>query len=395
MKPGVLLHGDYIDENGSLVKNGYLFIKNGKVEYVGGVNPLTEDEEAETYEMPPGSFMIPGMIDIHIHGASGADVMDGAEDALSIMAKALPAEGTTSFLATTMTENPLHIEEALAQTASFIENQKPGSAEIVGIHLEGPFISPKRAGAQPKGFIESPNIEMFKQWQERAKSHIRLVTLAPEMEGGFDLAYYLSSNGIIASIGHSDSNFEEVKEGIKSGISHVTHLFNGMRGMHHRDPGVAGAALIQKELNVEMIVDGVHASPEMINLAYHSTGPDRTVLITDSMRAKGLGEGTYTLGGQQVTVKNGRAYLEDGTLAGSILSMNDAVKNMMKFTNCSIADIVKMTSVNAAKELNIYDKKGSLSKGKDADITVLTEDYNVCMTFCRGELAYLRKEEKV
>jgi N-acetylglucosamine-6-phosphate deacetylase len=395
MKPGVLLHGDYIDDNESLVKNGYLFIKNRKIEYVGGVNPLTEDEEAETYEMPSGSIMIPGMIDIHIHGASGADVMDGTEDALSVMAKALPAEGTTSFLATTMTENPLHIEEALAQTASFIEKQKPGSAEIVGIHLEGPFISPKRAGAQPKGFIKSPNIDLFKQWHERANSHIRLVTLAPEMEGGLDLASYLSSNGIIASIGHSDSTFEEVKEGIESGISHVTHLFNGMRGMHHRDPGVAGAALIQKELNVEMIVDGVHASPEMIHLAYHSTGPERTVLITDSMRAKGLGDGTYTLGGQQVTVKNGRAYLEDGTLAGSILSMNDAVKNMMKFTNCSIADIVKMTSVNAAKELNIYDKKGSLSKGKDADITVITEDYNVYMTFCRGELAYRRKEEKV
>jgi N-acetylglucosamine-6-phosphate deacetylase len=395
MKPKVLLHGDYIDENGTIVHQGYLLIENGKLEYVGGVNPLKEDEKAEISEMPSGSIMIPGMIDIHIHGASGADMMDGTEEALSIMAKALPAEGTTSFLATTMTENPIHIEEALTQTAFFIEKQQPGSAEIVGIHLEGPFISPKRAGAQPKEFIEPPNIEQFKQWNERAKNHIRLVTLAPEMDGGLELASYLSTNGIIASIGHSDSTFEEVKEGIQYGISHVTHLFNGMRGMHHRDPGVAGAALIQSELNVEMIVDGVHASPEMTKLAYHSTESDRTILITDSMRAKGLGEGTYTLGGQQVTVKNGRAYLEDGTLAGSILSMNDAVKNMMKFTNCSIADIVKMTSVNAAKELKIYDKKGSLSKGKDADITVLTEDYDVFMTFCRGELAYRRKEEKV
>ncbi|RZT21930.1 N-acetylglucosamine-6-phosphate deacetylase [Fictibacillus sp. BK138] len=395
MKPKVLLHGDYIDENGTIVHQGYLLIENGKLEYVGGVNPLKEDEKAEISEMPSGSIMIPGMIDIHIHGASGADMMDGTEEALSIMAKALPAEGTTSFLATTMTENPIHIEEALTQTAFFIEKQQPGSAEIVGIHLEGPFISPKRAGAQPKEFIEPPNIEQFKQWNERAKNHIRLVTLAPEMDGGLELASYLSTNGIIASIGHSDSTFEEVKEGIQYGISHVTHLFNGMRGMHHRDPGVAGAALIQSELNVEMIVDGVHASPEMTKLAYHSTESDRTILITDSMRAKGLGEGTYTLGGQQVTVKNGRANLEDGTLAGSILSMNDAVKNMMKFTNCSIADIVKMTSVNAAKELKIYDKKGSLSKGKDADITVLTEDYDVFMTFCIGELAYRRKEEKV
>jgi N-acetylglucosamine-6-phosphate deacetylase len=395
MKPKVLLHGDYIDENGSLVHQGYLLIENGKIEYVGRVDPLINDEEAEFHKMPSGSIMFPGMIDIHIHGASGADVMDGTEDALSIMTKALPAEGTTSFMATTITENPLHIEEALEQTASFLEKQKPGSAEIIGIHLEGPFISPKRAGAQPKGFIELPNVELFKHWQKKAQNQIRLVTLAPEMEGGLDLASYLSSNHIIASIGHSDSTFDEVKEGIKSGISHVTHLFNGMRGMHHRDPGVAGAALIQKDLNVEMIVDGVHASPEMINLAYHSTGPERTILITDSMRAKGLGDGIYTLGGQQVTVKNGRAYLEDGTLAGSILSMNDAIKNMREYTDCSYADIVKMTSVNAAKELNIFDKKGSLSTGKDADITVLMEDYNVFMTFCRGVLAYQRKEEKV
>jgi N-acetylglucosamine-6-phosphate deacetylase len=395
MKPRVLLHGDYVDENGSIVKNGYIFIENRKIEYVGRINPLTDKDDAETFGMPAGSIIIPGMIDLHIHGASGADVMDGTEEALSKMTKALPAEGTTSFLATTMTENTHHIEEALIQTASFIEQQEPGSAEIIGIHLEGPFISPKRAGAQPNGFIEPPNVELFKHWQAKAQNHIKLVTLAPEMEGGLGLAGYLSSNNIIASIGHSDSTFDEVKEGIKSGISHVTHLFNGMRGMHHRDPGVAGAALILKELNVEMIVDGVHASPEMINLAYHSTGPDRTILITDSMRAKGLGDGNYTLGGQHVTVKNEKAYLEDGTLAGSILSMNNAVKNMLKFTNCTISDIVKMTSVNAAKELNMYHKKGSLSKGKDADVTVLTKDFNVFMTFCRGELAYQRKEEKV
>jgi N-acetylglucosamine-6-phosphate deacetylase len=394
MKPK-LLHGDYIDENSLLVKDGYLLIQDEKIIYAGRVNPLSNGEEMETYGMPCRSIMIPGMIDLHIHGAAGADVMDGTEDALLKMSNTLPKEGTTSFLATTMTENIHHIERALTQSAEFIEKQKSGTAEIIGIHLEGPFISPKRAGAQPKEYIKMPDLDLFKHWQKLAKNKIRLVTLAPEMEGGHELASYFTRNSIIASIGHSDSTFQEVKEGMEAGISHVTHLFNGMRGMHHRDPGVAGAALIQEELNVEMIVDGVHASPEMINLAYQSTGPDRTILITDSMRAKGLGVGTYTLGGQKVIVENEKAYLEDGTLAGSILSMNEAVKNMLKFTNCSIADIVKMTSVNAAKELNIFDRKGSLSKGKDADITVLTDDFNVYMTFCRGKMAYQRKEEKV
>ncbi|MBY6035072.1 N-acetylglucosamine-6-phosphate deacetylase [Fictibacillus nanhaiensis] len=392
MKPGVLLHGDFIDENGFLLENGYLLIRNEKIAYAGLENPLTNGEEIETYGMPRGSIMIPGMIDVHIHGSVGADVMDENIEALFKIARAIPGEGTTSFLATTMTQSKEQIESALSQAASFIDKQKPGSAEMLGIHLEGPFISPKRAGAQPREFIQTPNVELFKMWQEKAKHHIKLVTLAPEMVDGHELVRYLAENNVIASIGHSDCTFKEVKEGIEAGISHVTHLFNGMRGMHHRDPGVAGAALIQNELMVEMIVDGVHACPEMIQLAYHSTGPDRTVLITDSMRAKGLGDGTYALGGQQVTVKQYKAELEDGTLAGSILTMSDSVKNMMNYTNCSITDIVKMTSINAAKELNIFDRKGSLSKGKDADITVFTRDFDVFMTFCRGTLAYHRKE---
>ncbi|WNB93035.1 N-acetylglucosamine-6-phosphate deacetylase [Bacillus sp. NEB1478] len=392
MSQDILLNGAFINEHGSFVENGYLFIKEGKIEYIGEVNPLGNEEETKTYKIAEGAVMLPGMIDIHIHGAVGADVMDGTEEVLGKMAQALPAEGTTSFLATTMTENIDHIKKALTQTASFIKKQKPGAAEIIGIHLEGPFISEKRAGAQPKEFIQQPDVDLFIELQQQSQSHIKLVTLAPEVEGGHSLANYLKKNGCIASIGHSDSTFIEVKEGIEAGVSHVTHLFNGMRGMHHRDPGVAGAALIQDELMVEMIVDGVHASPEMIKLAYHSTGADRTILITDSMRAKGLGDGEYTLGGQHVTVKNGKAMLEDGTLAGSILSMDDAVRNMMEYTGCSLSDIVKMTSTNAAKELKIFDRKGSLSKGKDADITVMSKDHQILMTFCRGELSYHRKE---
>jgi N-acetylglucosamine-6-phosphate deacetylase len=393
MNQNILLNGTFIDEDGTTVANGFLLIKDGKIEYIGEKRPLLHSEDIESVVLPIGSMMIPGMIDVHIHGAAGADVMDGTKEALLKISNALPAEGTTSFLATTMTENLDHIKKALVQTGSFIEEQNADSAEMIGIHLEGPFISEKRAGAQPKEFIQQPNVELFKELQLLTHNHIKLVTLAPEIEGGFLLAAYLKETGCIASIGHSDSTFYEVKEGINAGISHVTHLFNGMRGMHHRDPGVAGAALIRKELKVEMIVDGVHASPEMIQLAYHSTGSDRTLLITDSMRAKGLGEGAYTLGGQHVTVKNGEAKLEDGTLAGSILKMDEAVRNMMKYTGCSLSDIVKMTSTNVAKELNIFHRKGSLSKGKDADITILSEDLEVLMTFCRGSLSYFRKEE--
>lgn len=395
MKPNILLVGDLINEEGQLVNNGYVWMKNDKIFHVGTSDSPSTDEEVIRYNMPQGSIIIPGMIDIHIHGAAGADFMDGTQEALEIIAKHLPAEGTTSFLATTMTEETSVVHTALNTAAKFKKRSRSSAAEMLGIHLEGPFISPKRAGAQPPSFILEPDINLFKEFQKSADNQIKLVTLAPEMEGGLELAKYLSLQDVIASIGHSDSSFVEVKVGIDSGISHVTHLFNGMRGMHHRDPGVAGAALLQKELKVEMIVDGVHASPEMINLAYHSTGSERTILITDSMRAKGLGEGTYTLGGQQVTVSGDEARLTDGTLAGSILPMNIAVKNMMNYTQCSWSDIVKMTSENAAKELQIFERKGSLSVGKDADITVLTEEYDVLMTFCRGELVYHRKGERV
>lgn len=395
MKPNILLVGNLINEEGKLVKNGNVWIKNDKIHYVGTPTPFSPDEDVIRYTMPQDCIIIPGMIDIHIHGAAGADFMDGTEEALEIVAKHLPAEGTTSFLATTMTEETSVIHTALNTAANFIKQSRSPAAEMLGIHLEGPFISPVRAGAQPTSFIQEPDVHLFKKFQESAEDQIKLVTLAPEMDGGLELTKYLSSQDVIASIGHSDSSFVEVKAGIEAGISHVTHLFNGMRGIHHRDPGVAGAALLQQELMVEMIADGVHASPEMIRLAYHSTGAERTVLITDSMRAKGLGEGSYTLGGQQVTVTGNEARLIDGTLAGSILPMNVAVKNMMDYTQCSWSDIVKMTSENAAKELRIFERKGSLSVGKDADITVLTEDSDVLMTFCRGELVYHRKGERV
>lgn len=395
MKPNILIVGNLIDEKGQLVHNGYLWIKDDKIHHVDTTDPLSTDEDVIRYNLPKGSIILPGMIDIHIHGAAGADFMDGTQEALEIIAKHLPAEGTTSFLATTMTEETSVIHTALNSAANFIKQSRSSAAEMLGIHLEGPFISPKRAGAQPASFIQEPDVHLFKKFQKSAEDRIKLVTLAPERDGGRELTKYLFSQGVIASIGHSDSSYVEVKDGIEAGISHVTHLFNGMRGMHHRDPGVAGAALLQGELKVEMIVDGVHASPEMIRLAYHSIGSDRAILITDSMRAKGLGEGTYTLGGQQVSVKADEARLIDGTLAGSILPMNVAVKNMLEYTDCSWSDIVKMTSENAAKELQIFERKGSLSVGKDADITVLTEECDVLMTFCRGELVYHRKGERV
>ncbi|WP_411739358.1 N-acetylglucosamine-6-phosphate deacetylase [Peribacillus sp. S4] len=374
-------------------KNGYIKVVDGKIAEVGPASQYKQDDDAKVITLSPDYQAIPGAIDIHIHGASNSDAMDATHDALSTMAKTLPKEGTTSFLATTMTQSTQAIESALLNAGKYIENQTQENAEIVGVHLEGPFISPARKGAQPEDYIVDPDVTLFKRWQEMAENQIKLVTLAPEQPNGLDLAAHLRGTGVVASIGHSDATYDQIDEAIQAGTTHVTHLYNGMRGLHHREPGVLGAAYLRDELYVELIADGIHCRPEMIKLAYDQITSERMILITDSLRAKWLEKGTYDLGGQPVNVDETKATLSDGTLAGSILKMNDAIKNTMEYTGCSMTDIIKMTAENPAKQLRIFDRKGSIQVGKDADLVILNDRLDVEMTFCRGNLAF--KKENV
>ncbi|MEB2631488.1 N-acetylglucosamine-6-phosphate deacetylase [Peribacillus frigoritolerans] len=374
-------------------KNGFIKVVDGKIAEVGPASQYKQDDDAKVITLSPDYQVIPGAIDIHIHGASNSDAMDATHDALSTMAKTLPKEGTTSFLATTMTQSTQAIESALLNAGKYIENQTQEHAEIVGIHLEGPFISPARKGAQPEDYIVDPDVTLFKRWQEMAENQIKLVTLAPEQPNGLDLAAHLRGTGVVASIGHSDATYDQIDEAIQAGTTHVTHLYNGMRGLHHREPGVLGAAYLRDELYVELIADGIHCRPEMIKLAYNQITSERMILITDSLRAKWLEKGTYDLGGQPVNVDETKATLSDGTLAGSILKMDDAIKNTMKYTDCSMTDIIKMTAENPAKQLRIFDRKGSIQVGKDADLVILNDRLDVEMTFCRGNLAF--KKENV
>ncbi|MEH7504486.1 N-acetylglucosamine-6-phosphate deacetylase [Neobacillus drentensis] len=389
----ILLKGIQVYSEGILIENGFIKIIDGKIVEIGSTEELEKDNEFEVIELAGQYKAIPGLIDVHIHGVNGADTMDATKEALDTMVTALPKEGTTSFLATTMTQEGKQIENALLNAGQYIEKQQPtGKAEILGLHLEGPFVNPKRAGAQPIQHIIDPDLALFKEWQSLTKGNIKLVTLAPEQPGGLDMIRYLKANGIIASIGHTDATYDEVNEAIDAGANHITHLFNQMRGLHHREPGVVGAAFLRDELKAEIIVDGVHVRPEMVKLAFKQKQSEGLILITDSMRAKCLKNGKYDLGGQEVTVKNGKAVLEDGTLAGSILKLGHAVKNIISYTGCSLEDAIEMASVNPAKQLNIYDRKGSIAVGKDADIVILDEELEVYMTLCRGALAFKREE---
>jgi N-acetylglucosamine-6-phosphate deacetylase len=389
----ILLKGIQVYSEGLLIENGFIKIIEGQIVEIGSIEKLKNDDEYEVLELPGQYKAIPGLIDVHIHGVNGADTMDATKEALDTMVKALPKEGTTSFLATTMTQEGNQIENALLNAGQYIVGQQPiGKAEILGIHLEGPFVNAKRAGAQPIQHIIDPDLALFKEWQNLTNGNIKLVTLAPEQPGGIDMIRYLKANGIIASIGHTDATYDEVNEAIDAGANHVTHLFNQMRGLHHREPGVVGAAFLRDELKAEIIVDGVHVRPEMVKLAFKQKQSKGIIVITDSMRAKCLKNGKYDLGGQEVTVKNGKAVLEDGTLAGSILKMGHAVKNIISYTGCSLEDAIDMASVNPAKQLNIFNRKGSIAVGKDADIVILDEEMEVYMTFCHGALAFKREE---
>ncbi|MDQ0207320.1 N-acetylglucosamine-6-phosphate deacetylase [Alkalicoccobacillus murimartini] len=388
-----IINVDLYTEN-QLIEEGYLVLAGDSIQSFGPMNQFEAPElpyELVDFNLHQHVKAVPGFIDIHTHGAGGADTMDGKRDSFDTMARMLTQEGTTSFLATTMTQRVETITKSLEQAGEYILQQKKANgAEVLGIHLEGPFINPVMAGAQPKQHIIPSDIPLFQKWQQIAKQQIKLVTLAPEQTGGIELIRYLEKQGIIASIGHSNANFDEVEMSIQAGAKQVTHLFNQMRGLHHREPGVVGACFLTDELKAELIADGKHVHPSIVKLTFMQKTAEQIILITDSIRAKGLEEGTYDLGGQNVQVKDGTAILPDGTLAGSVLRMDQAIRNMISYTGCSLEDAIKMASLNPAKQLHVSHRKGSIAVGKDADIVILNEHNEVLLTFCRGHLVYKR-----
>lgn len=373
-------------EAGVLEKES-LVIENGIIKSIGH---YSRDSATRVISFPPNYHLVPGRIDLHIHGAGGADVMDGTREALATLASHLPAEGITGFLATTMTAEKSVIEKAIANAGKYMAAQDERGAEMLGIHLEGPFLSLLQAGAHPLSYIVKADLNLFDHWQTLASGGIRIVTLAPEMDGAIPFIRYLHSKGVVASIGHSHGTYEQAIEGMRAGATQVTHLFNAMRGLHHRDPGVVGAALLNDKVKAEIIVDGFHVRKEMVKFSYRLKGRDGIILVTDAMRAKCMGDGEYELSGQPVYVTGGKAALKNGTLAGSVLKMDEAIRNIMENTGCTLEDTIVMASVNPAKQIHVFHRKGSIKVGKDADLVILNEDYQVAMTLCRGRVVYER-----
>ena len=338
-------------------------------------------------KLPDNLIVVPGFIDEHIHGSATADNMDATLDAARTISKTIATEGVSSFLMTTMTEPEDHIEAAMVNAKNFIENPEYVGAKAIGLHLEGPFISVKHKGAQPEESIRKPNVEIFKHYQALSGNNIKEITFAYE-EDGKALANYLRDTGVVGSIGHTDATCDQTLEAIKEGVSCATHTYNAMKPLHHREAGTVGACLLSNDIYCELICDLIHVSPNAIRLLYKCKGKEKIVLITDAMRAKHMPDGEYSLGGQPVFVKDGAARLENGTLAGSILCMNVALKNMQSVVGTTLEETIDFATANPAKNLHIFDKKGSIKEGKDADFAVIDKDFNVYMTVSEGHIVY-------
>lgn len=385
VKEYLILSGTTVHSENGIKKNSALVIKDNLISKIISTDEIKNFPSAEIIHLSESFHVLPGFIDMHIHGANGKDVMDANFDALETISKTLAAEGTTSFLATTMTASKHEIEDALVHVRDYMQHQNEiHGATVLGVHLEGPFLSPNKVGAQRSDLILHPDISLVEHWQKISNNIIKLITLAPELPNSLDMIHYLKKNNILASIGHSDATFAETMTAINAGCSHVTHLFNAMRGVHQREPGAVTAALLSNDVTAEIIVDGIHLHPAIVELIFKLK--KNCVLVTDAMRAKCLCDGTYDLGGQQVEVKNNTARLTDGTLAGSTLKMSDAIKLMMQFTSCNLSDIIRFTSENPAKSLGIFHERGSIKENKIADLVVLDEKFDVVMTICSGTL---------
>lgn len=331
-----------------------------------------------------GGWLVPGFIDIHVHGGYGSDFMDADRKAYDTITRFHARNGTTGILATTVTASKEAIEHVLAAARTYQSAPMPG-ASLLGVHLEGPFISPVFPGAQNPSYIVPPNVAWLKQWTQSYPGLIRIVTLAPEREGAAEAVRFLTANGIVASAGHTDATYEQMQTGIACGLCHAVHTYNAMRAVHHREPGTVGAVLSDDRLSAEVIADGHHVHPACIRMLHRCKPADRMILVTDSMSAAGLGNGIYDLGGLAVRVEDGVARLQEGgALAGSTLTMIDAFRNVVRMLGLSVAEASRAASANPAKRLGLETVAGTIEAGKQADLLLLSPQLDLQRIWIRG-----------
>ncbi|HKV26708.1 MAG TPA: N-acetylglucosamine-6-phosphate deacetylase [Candidatus Acidoferrales bacterium] len=370
------------------ISDAVVAVEDGKIARIGRRDEIELSAGAKEI-LARDMILIPGFVDIHIHGAGGHDVMSSTEEALSTVAKTVARHGTTSLVATTVTAPPDETRRCLEDIARYIASpantdaRATPTAEIVGIHLEGPFISSTCRGVHPPGAIAKPSIALLDRYLEAAGGNVRILTLAPEIPGALDLVEHGYARGIVVALGHTDATYEQAHNAIFRGARHAVHVFNAMRPFSHRETGVLGAVLTDDSVTAEIIADGVHVDDPAIRLLLAAKGPELVILVSDGTAATGMRDGSYRLGTFDVTVSGGVCRNREGKLAGSTLTLDRALQNMVRL-GVPLLEAVRMATLNPARRIGLDKKKGVLAVGADADLILLTPELKVASIYTRG-----------
>lgn len=368
----------------TVIEDPVIVIEDGKTTSIGARNTMEIPAGAQILEFA-GATLAPAFFDVHFHGAVNHDVMEGTPEALSAIGSFLGSRGTGSFLATTVTAPMDATLRALEGLAAVLEQPAvPGQARPLGIHLEGPFLSHAKRGVHPPTLLLTPNIATFDKMYDAAAGHVRLMTLAPELPGAAELAAHATRRGVRVSVGHSDATAAEARAVIAAGAVSATHTFNAMRPLDHREPGILGVALTNDDLFAELICDGIHTAPEMVEIWWRCKGPKRGILITDGMSATGMPDGEYHLGGFAVQVANGRA-TANGVLAGSVLTQNRALENFVRFTGASVEQGLGLLTSNPAMMIGLGTRTGALAVGQSADLVAVNAAGHLLQSIIGGQ----------
>ena len=368
-----------------LIKNGTVLIDNQKIYRIGKAQDINLPDDCEAIDVS-GRIIAPGFVDLLVHGGGGSGFADENDHSIEKVSKYFLQHGSTTVLASLFAKPEQLLLNDLRRVADYIDSNP--ESNIKGIHMEGPYLNKDLKGAMNESYLWTPSIESWNKIWEASKGYIKIMTIAPELPGAIEVMREASDQGVVLSIGHSMAKYDEIELAIDNGAAHVTHIFNAMRPFHHRNPGVILGSLLRDELKIELIADTLHVHPAVMELILKLKGASGIILVSDSIRAGGMHEGEYEFADQKVIMKAKKAYLEDGTLAGSTLTLNVAIKNMVETANAKVTEAFRMASLNSAKVINLDHKKGILASGKDADIVVLNENYDVEMTILSGKVAY-------
>jgi len=386
--PATVVHASRILTPEEELTDSIIVVEDGRITQIGHRDEVRVPAGAADY-VASGMTVVPGFVDVHIHGAGGHDVMEGTVRALDRITATVASHGTTSMVATTVTapiEETCHSLQAIAGYIRKREAQHEGgraAAEILGIHLEGPFISKAKRGVHPPESIAKPSVEILQKLLDAADGLVKIVTIAPELPGAIELIQAVLAAKMVAALGHTDANFEQARAAIQAGARHAVHVYNAMRPFEHRDPGILGAILTDPEVTAEIIADGVHVAGPAIQVLIGCKGADTVLLVSDGIAATGMRDGNYRLGNFDVTVKDGVCRNAEGKLAGSTLTLDRAIRNLVAI-GVPLQDAIRMATILPARRLGVAGKKGIIAVGADADLVALTPDLRVDGVMTRG-----------